>query len=118
MPLRVMRWLLKPGRVLALLPHARLASRLLRDPAVPLYLKSVPVLAALYVASPFDVIPDFIPGLGQLDDLGLALIALTTFVRLCPAPAVAFHREAIAAKRPFAPMAPEDGAIDAEWRRG
>lgn len=115
MGVRALRWLLKPGRMLALLPHVRLASRLLRDPAVPLYLKSVPVLAALYVVSPLDVIPDFIPGLGQLDDLGLALLALTTFVRFCPERAVAFHREAIAEKRPFAPMMPD--VIDAEWRR-
>lgn len=47
-----------------------------RDAQVPLWRKAVAVLAALYLFSPVDLIPDAIPVLGWLDDLGLvALVA-------------------------------------------
>jgi uncharacterized membrane protein YkvA (DUF1232 family) len=85
---------------------------------VPTALKAVPVIALLYVLSPIDLVPDFIPGLGQLDDLGVILAALELFVRLCPSPAQAFHREAVAQRRPYAPMASTDDVIEAEFRHG
>jgi uncharacterized membrane protein YkvA (DUF1232 family) len=85
---------------------------------VPTALKAVPVIALLYVLSPIDLVPDFIPGLGQLDDLGVILAALELFVRLCPSPAQAFHREAVAQRRPYAPMASTDDDIEAEFRHG
>jgi uncharacterized membrane protein YkvA (DUF1232 family) len=100
-----------------LFSHARLAIRLLRDPRVPILAKAVPLLGALYLVSPLDVIPDFLPLLGQVDDLSLVLVALAMFLRLCPAAPVAFHRAAIAVGRPYAPMSPTDEVIDAEWRR-
>ena len=100
-----------------LLSHARLAGRLLREPRVSLLTKAVPLLAALYLISPLDVIPDLVPLFGQVDDLTVILLALTAFLRLCPAAAVAFHRAAIAESRPHAPMSPTDDVIDAEWRR-
>lgn len=56
----------------------RLGWRLLRDPRVPSWPKLLaPVITLLYVVSPVDVIPDFIPVLGQLDDIGVVAIALT-----------------------------------------
>ena len=73
----------------------RLAVRLMREPGVPLVTKALPVLTAFYVISPLDLVPDFVPVLGQLDDLGIILIALEAFLRLCPAAAVAFHRRAM-----------------------
>ena len=51
-----------------LFSHARLAIRLIRDPSVSWFSKALPVLATLYVVSPFDLVPDVIPVLGQLDD--------------------------------------------------
>jgi uncharacterized membrane protein YkvA (DUF1232 family) len=100
-----------------LLSQVRLAGRLLREPRVPLLAKAVPVLAALYLVSPLDFIPDLFPLVGQVDDLTLSLIALATFLRLCPAGPLAFHRGAIAEGRSYSPMSPTDDVIDAEWRR-
>jgi uncharacterized membrane protein YkvA (DUF1232 family) len=44
---------------------------LLADPQTPLYLKAELASVLAYVLSPVDLIPDEIPGIGQLDDLGL-----------------------------------------------
>jgi len=55
-----------------------------RDPRVPWYVKALAAATAAYALSPIDLIPDFIPVLGYLDDVIVlpALIALT--VRLIP----------------------------------
>lgn len=117
MPARISSSLQRPGLFLTLLAHVRLAIRLLREPGVPVWIKMVPVLAALYLAWPLDIVPDFLPILGQLDDLGLVLMALEGFLRLCPPAAVAFHRAGLAAGRRFSPMPVAADVIDAEWRR-
>jgi uncharacterized membrane protein YkvA (DUF1232 family) len=113
----VTSWLARSRAVRALLSDAHLVLRLLREPAVPPYFKAVPLAALVYVLSPLDFLPDFIPILGQLDDLGIVILGVKAFLRWCPADAVAFHREAIAGRRPFAPMAPAGDVIDAEFRR-
>ena len=100
-----------------LVSHVRLTSRLLREPRVPLYIKAVPVLAALYIISPFDVVPDMLPIVGQLDDFGLLLIALGAFLKVCPAGAVDYHRAAMTEGRRYSPMFPAGEVIDAEFRR-
>jgi uncharacterized membrane protein YkvA (DUF1232 family) len=110
-------WLLRPWLLKTLLFDLRVAMRLLREPAVPVAAKAVIPLGLLYLVSPIDVLPDFLPVLGQLDDLALAYVALKLFVRLCPPAAVAFHRAAALAKRPFTTMSPADVVIDAEFRR-
>lgn len=62
---------------LAVLPDLfHLAVRLLFDPVMPLQNKAVMVAALTYVVSPVDIIPDFIPVLGQLDDLVVLTKAL------------------------------------------
>jgi uncharacterized membrane protein YkvA (DUF1232 family) len=101
----------------ALFAELRLAWRLLREPRVPLFAKVVPALAALYVVSPLDFIPDILPVLGQMDDLGILILSVKLFLRLCPASATTFHAAAITAGRRFAPMAPTDVVIDAAYRR-
>jgi uncharacterized membrane protein YkvA (DUF1232 family) len=55
---------------------AVLFKRLLRDPRVPRRSKATLVLVIPYLAMPFDLIPDFIPVLGQLDD---ALLVVAVF---------------------------------------
>ena len=58
--------------------------RLLRDPRVSIVPKALLALTLVYVVSPLDVIPDFIPVIGQMDDVMLLLSALWLLVRLCP----------------------------------
>ena len=89
----------KALRVLLHLPDfIRLYWRLFRDARVSLLAKAVFVLSLAYFVWPFDVIPDFIPGLGEMDDLGIVLSGLWMFVRLCPPPVVREHVSEIAAK--------------------
>ncbi len=57
------------------------AVRYLRDPRVALGHKLVGLWAVLYVASPIDLAPDFIPLIGQLDDAGVLGAAAWFFVR-------------------------------------
>ncbi len=51
----------------------RLGWRLLRDERVSALKFALPALLALYVVSPIDLIPDFLLGLGQIDDLGVVI---------------------------------------------
>jgi len=73
-------------RLLYVLPLAwgglKLAWRLFRDRRVPLYLKALPVLGLLYALSPWDLMPDILPAVGQLDDLLVAAALLLAFVLL------------------------------------
>ena len=55
---------------------ARLIARLVVDPLLPRAAKIALAAAAVYLASPIDLIPDFIPFIGYLDDVLLAAIVL------------------------------------------
>ncbi|MGH7314134.1 MAG: YkvA family protein [Candidatus Rokuibacteriota bacterium] len=55
---------------------ARLIARLLADPRLPRSAKIALVAAAVYLVSPVDLLPDFVPFLGYLDDVVLAAIVL------------------------------------------
>jgi uncharacterized membrane protein YkvA (DUF1232 family) len=57
-----------------------LVQRLLADPRVPRRTKIVLGLVVGYLASPIDLIPDFVPGLGLLDD-ALVVAAAIAYVR-------------------------------------
>ena len=117
MTTRVTSWLSRPSLLRTLVSHVRVTLRLLREPSVPLLFKLIPVLAAGYVISPFDFVPDILPIVGQVDDLGVIFIALETFLRLSPARAVDYHRAAVTQGRPFGPMPSDGEVIDAEFRR-
>jgi len=71
-----------------------LSWRLLGDGRVPLLLKVIPVLVVIYLLSPIDLIPGFLPVIGQLDDFGLLLVALAAFIRLAPDHVVDEYRPA------------------------
>lgn len=62
----------------------RLYWRLFRDPRVSILPKALLVLTLVYVISPFDVIPDFLPVIGEMDDVAVVLSGLWLFIRLCP----------------------------------
>jgi uncharacterized membrane protein YkvA (DUF1232 family) len=63
---------------------ARLVFALLRDRRVPLAAKLVVAAAVVYFVSPIDFVPDIIPGLGQLDDLIIVLVAVAVFLAWVP----------------------------------
>ncbi|HEX8833102.1 MAG TPA: DUF1232 domain-containing protein [Abditibacteriaceae bacterium] len=66
-------------------PHmVRLVRAALRDRRVPFWRKASLGALVLYLAMPFDLIPDFIPVVGQADDLVLAWWVLNGFVRAVP----------------------------------
>ncbi len=67
-----------------LFQQGKLTLRLVRDPRVPLYAKAVLALTLIYVVSPLDFVPDWIPLLGQLDDAAILTAGIALFLRLCP----------------------------------
>ncbi len=80
------------GEVAVLLPNLLLLFKgLVRDPRVPLGSKALLVLGAAWVASPIDLIPEFIPILGPLDDAVVAALILRHLVRTTGADVVAEH---------------------------
>jgi uncharacterized membrane protein YkvA (DUF1232 family) len=56
-----------------------------RDPRVPWYAKCVAAGVAAYALSPIDLIPDFVPVLGYLDDLIIVPAGIVLTVKLIPA---------------------------------
>ena len=54
------------------------------DPRVPWYVKVLTLLVIAYVISPIDIVPDFIPVIGLLDDVILVPIAITLIMKLMP----------------------------------
>ncbi|GGE04584.1 membrane protein [Aureimonas endophytica] len=57
-----------------------------RDPRTPAAARIVAAIVAAYALSPVDLIPDFIPVLGYLDDLLIVPLGILWAVRLIPAP--------------------------------
>lgn len=56
-----------------------------RDPRTPLHVRLLALLVAAYALSPIDLVPDFIPVLGYLDDLILVPLGVALVIRLLPA---------------------------------
>jgi len=73
-----------------------------RDPRTPWCARALAIAVAAYALSPIDLIPDFIPVLGYLDDLILVPVGLWLVLKLIPAEVLADHRAAAeaAAARP------------------
>lgn len=72
-----------------------------RDPRVPFGIKALAAVVAAYALSPIDLIPDFIPVLGYLDEVILLPIAIAGLVRLIDPAIMVEHRataEALAAR--------------------
>lgn len=110
------------GMLKSVLNHARLVGRLIKDPRIPAYLKVLPFAPFLYFIFPLDVIPDLIPIVGQMDDLGVLLLALQAFVMLVPQGIADEHRDDIAGVKPYnsatagAKVDPNASTIDGKWK--
>ena len=77
-----------------LLKQGRLAWRLFRDSRVPSWIKLIPFAGLLYLLSPIDLIPDWVlPGLGEVDDVVLLVLAMKMFIDLSPPGIVREHLE-------------------------
>jgi uncharacterized membrane protein YkvA (DUF1232 family) len=114
----------------ALLPQlwrsARLTYRLLRDSRVPLMAKMVFYATVVYMLSPVDFLPDWMPVLGQADDLVAIIAGLNLFFRACPKWLVEEHEAALSGQLPEHDPEREEAArrrtanqppIDARYRR-
>ena len=63
-----------------------------RDPRTPWYAKALAGCIVAYAISPIDLIPDFIPVLGYLDEVILLPVAMSLVLRLIPAAVLADAR--------------------------
>jgi uncharacterized membrane protein YkvA (DUF1232 family) len=87
-------------QLLAHLPSFyKLFSGLIKDPRVSAGPKLVVAGILIYVIVPTDVLPDFLIGIGQLDDLVVIFAGLKLFLRLCPPEVVQEHLQSISAGR-------------------
>ena len=86
-----------------------------RDPRTPLAAKILGVIVVAYAVSPIDLIPDFIPVLGLLDDLILVPLGLWALRRMIPDEVMAEHRARIAAGTRLAPNRTAAMVIVAIW---
>ena len=84
MPSTLARWKTRAQQLQAEVYALYLA---FRDPRVPWYAKAVAACVVGYALSPIDLIPDFIPVLGYLDDLVLIPLGIALTLRMIP-PAV------------------------------
>jgi uncharacterized membrane protein YkvA (DUF1232 family) len=82
----------KVGRLLKAANAARLTVylialwKLFKHPQTPRHAKLMAVMVLAYALSPIDLIPDFIPVLGQLDDLILVPLGIALVVKMTPKP--------------------------------
>lgn len=63
-----------------------------RDPGAPVLARCLAIVVAAYALSPIDLIPDFVPVLGYLDDLLIVPLGLMLVIRLLPPQVLAASR--------------------------
>ncbi|HNW59942.1 MAG TPA: YkvA family protein [bacterium] len=80
-----------------------------RHPQTPWYARLLAAAVAAYLFSPIDLIPDFIPVLGYLDDLILVPLGIALAIRLIPAPVMAECRSR--ARESMGADKPRSGAV-------
>lgn len=90
-----------------------------RDPRTPWYARAAALCVAAYALSPIDLIPDFVPVLGYLDDIILVPLGLLLVIRLIPPEVMAEHRATVAARQTAKPVSYAGAAfIAALWIGG
>ena len=97
--------------------NAQLVWHLLTDRRVSLLTKLIiPGLMLGYLVFPADLLPDFIPVLGQLDDLAILALGIKLFIEVCPKDIVReYLGGASSASSPTEPSGNGD-TIDADYR--
>lgn len=68
--------------------------RAARDPRTPWFARVAAICVVAYALSPIDLIPDFVPVLGYLDDVVIVPLGILLVLRLIPADVMAEHRAA------------------------
>ena len=108
----------KAGLVGEIIRNARLAWRLLRDGRVSTATKLLlPGLALGYLLFPADLVPDFLPMLGQLDDIAIVALGVKLFIGMCPPGVVSQLRSQMDGRSGGGgPLPREDGVLDGEFR--
>ncbi len=91
--------------------EVRLAWALLVDARVPALIKLAIPIAVLYLLSPWDVIPDYTPLLGRLDDLGVLLVAYGMVRAFTPAKVLQEHQERLGLRIPPPRRRAEDPSV-------
>ena len=105
----------RPASRIDVVRHLKLVWQLLTDKRVSPWAKAViPALGLAYVLLPFDLITDFIPVLGQLDDLAVLLLGMQLFVELCPKGVVREHMQG--GSTVSESTSPEEEIVDASYR--
>ncbi len=87
----------------------------IRDPRTPWYAKALGVIIVAYALSPIDLIPDFIPVLGFLDELILLPLGIWAVKRMIPADVMDSHRATVAASAKLPPSRFAAAVIIALW---
>lgn len=107
----------KTGLLAGIVQNARLAWRLIRDQREPMWTKLlIPGVALAYVLLPVDLLPDVLPGLGQLDDLAVIAFALKLFVDQSPTWLVQWHRDTMASRAPQGEAPRRESTVEGEYR--
>ena len=75
-----------------------------RDPRTPWCARAAALLVAAYALSPIDLIPDFIPVVGYLDDLIIVPLGILLVARLIPDDVLAEHRSAVRERHAARPV--------------
>lgn len=113
---------MKESRIKTLLKQFKRELRVYRavlgDPRTPRLARWILWAAVAYAVSPIDLIPDFIPVLGHLDDLIILPFLVWMAVRLIPPEVIAEHRARIAAADAAAEPAPSPASADRHTAKG
>ena len=83
------------GLIKSIINQGRLVFSLLGDGRVPIWLKTLPLGALVYLISPIDLVPDAILLLGQLDDIAVVALGLKVFIEMAPRNVVDEHMRKI-----------------------
>ena len=105
------------GILAEIIKSIKLIWRLLNDRRVPSWLKMIVPGTLLYLLFPIDIIPDIVPGLGQLDDIVVILLGLKLFVKMCPEEIVRQHLDELASVASSWRVVEEDETPEAEPSR-